>query len=105
MDASHRGGPQGFVMFEEESVLIFPDYAGNDHFNTLGNLALDPRAGLLFVDFRKGSLLQLSGRAEVVWGAPDQERFPDAKRLVRFEIERAVEQSMVLPMRWQRDER
>ena len=56
MDASHRGGQPGFVQVESDRRLVFPDYAGNNHYNTIGNLVLDPRAGLLFVDFEQGSL-------------------------------------------------
>ncbi|MDJ0869542.1 MAG: pyridoxamine 5'-phosphate oxidase family protein [Myxococcota bacterium] len=100
MDASHRGGPPGFVRVDEEQELVFPDYAGNNHFNTLGNLVLDPRAGLLFVDFARGSLLQLTGRVEIDWSEPDQDRFPGARRLVRFQVEEVVEQTRVLPLRW-----
>jgi len=100
MDASHRGGAPGFVHFEGEGVLVFPDFAGNNHFNTLGNLVLDPRAGLLFVDFTRGSLLQLTGRTEVDWARPDAERYPGAQRLVRFTIEEVVEQARVLPLRF-----
>ena len=61
MDASHRGGERGFVRVVDEGRLEFPDYAGNNHFNTIGNLVLDPRAGFLFVDFETGGLLQLTG--------------------------------------------
>jgi ferredoxin-NADP reductase len=70
MDASHRGGEPGFVRVEGERHLVFPDYAGNNHFNTIGNLLLEPRAGLLFVDFETGSLLQLTGRIEIDWDSP-----------------------------------
>jgi len=42
MDASHRGGERGFVRVLDETRLQFPDYAGNNHFNTIGNLVLDP---------------------------------------------------------------
>jgi predicted pyridoxine 5'-phosphate oxidase superfamily flavin-nucleotide-binding protein len=66
-DASHRGGRPGFVRVVDHSTLLFPDYPGNNMFNTLGNLAGHPRAGLLFVDFEGGGLLQLSGRAELFW--------------------------------------
>ncbi len=66
-DASHRGGRPGFVRVPDERTLRFPDYPGNNMFNTLGNLAGHPRAGLLFVDFAGGDLLQLTGRAQVVW--------------------------------------
>jgi hypothetical protein len=64
-DASHRGGRPGFVRLLSPDRLAFEDYAGNGMFNTLGNLVENPRAGLLFVDFESGDLLQLAGRAEV----------------------------------------
>ena len=50
-DASHRGGNPGFVHVIGEDLLLFPDYTGNMMFQTLGNLTVDPRAGLLFNDF------------------------------------------------------
>ncbi|OBI82955.1 pyridoxamine 5'-phosphate oxidase family protein [Mycobacterium sp. 1245805.9] len=68
-DASHRGGPPGFVRVADGS-LWWPDYPGNNMFNSFGNLAADPSAALLFIDFRTGITLQLSGRATVRWGGP-----------------------------------
>jgi predicted pyridoxine 5'-phosphate oxidase superfamily flavin-nucleotide-binding protein len=64
-DASHRGGFPGFVRVLEDGQLVFPDYPGNAMFNTLGNLAGYPQAGLLFVDFATGDVLQVSGRARL----------------------------------------
>ncbi|HET7293227.1 MAG TPA: pyridoxamine 5'-phosphate oxidase family protein [Vicinamibacteria bacterium] len=64
-DASHRGGFPGFVRVLARDRLAFDDYPGNGMFNTLGNLVAQPRAGLLFVDFATGGVLQLTGRAEV----------------------------------------
>ena len=78
-DVSHRGGPRGFVKVEPGGTLLIPDYAGNGMFNTLGNLTVDPHAGLIFPDFAAGSALQLSGRAEILWDAPE--------RAWRFHIE------------------
>jgi predicted pyridoxine 5'-phosphate oxidase superfamily flavin-nucleotide-binding protein len=66
-DASHRGGRPGFVRVRHQRTLEFPDYPGNNMFNTLGNLAGHPRAGLLFVDFERGDVLQVTGRAEILW--------------------------------------
>jgi ferredoxin-NADP reductase/predicted pyridoxine 5'-phosphate oxidase superfamily flavin-nucleotide-binding protein len=100
MDASHRGGQPGFVRVEDEHHLVFPDYAGNNHYNTLGNLLLDPRAGLVFVDFARGSLLQLTGRATIQWKATDLDRFPGARRMIAYELEEAVEVEGALPLRW-----
>jgi uncharacterized protein len=63
-DASHRGGRPGFVEWRDGSLWI-PDYPGNSMFNTLGNLRLHPRAGLLFVDFGASQTLQLTGTTAI----------------------------------------
>lgn len=68
-DASHRGGPPGFVRVEN-GRLWWPDYPGNNMFNTLGNLDLDPTAAVLFPDFATGRTLHLSGRAALRWTSP-----------------------------------
>jgi uncharacterized protein len=65
-DASHRGGPVGFVRVEDGG-LWWPDYPGNNMFNSLGNLTADPAASLLFLDFSTGHTLHLSGRAVTEW--------------------------------------
>jgi predicted pyridoxine 5'-phosphate oxidase superfamily flavin-nucleotide-binding protein len=70
-DASHRGGPAGFVRADAHAVS-WPDFPGNNMFNSMGNLAVDPAAALLFVDFATGRTVQLSGAAVVQWD--DDER-------------------------------
>ena len=65
-DTSHKGGTPGFVRVED-GRLWWPDYPGNNLFNSFGNLAVDPSAALLFLDFATGATLQLSGTAEVDW--------------------------------------
>src|SRR5262249_53536952 len=66
VDVSHRGGDRGFVRIDADGGLTIPDFAGNQFFNTLGNLMTNPVAGLVFADFDTGALLQISGRAEVM---------------------------------------
>lgn len=70
-DASHRGGDPGFVRATATSVS-WPDYPGNNMFNTLGNLAVNPRCGLLFVDFDEGRTLQITGEARIVWDGTER---------------------------------
>ena len=65
-DASHRGGSPGFVRVAG-GRLWWPDYPGNNMFNSLGNLAVDPAAALMFIDFFSGRTLQLSGAGDVRW--------------------------------------
>ncbi len=64
-DASHRGGPAGFVRIQDDRTLWWPDYPGNNMFNSLGNLTVEPAAALLFVDFVTGRTLHLSGQARL----------------------------------------
>ena len=37
-DISHRGGPPGFVQLNALDVLTWPDYIGNNFFQTLGEV-------------------------------------------------------------------
>jgi predicted pyridoxine 5'-phosphate oxidase superfamily flavin-nucleotide-binding protein len=103
-DASHRGGLPGFVRVEGDRRLVWPDYSGNAMFNTLGNLAVDPKAGLLFIDFEKGSTLQVSGRAEIIWDEGRAAEFAGAERVVEFDVEEVVETRGALPLRWRLEE-
>lgn len=102
VDVSHRGGQAGFVRVEGNRLTI-PDFAGNLHFNTLGNLLLNPRAGLLFIDFSTGDVLQLSGRTEVILDGPQIAAFQGAERLWTFEVEKAVRRPGALALRWRFD--
>lgn len=99
-DASHRGGQPGFVRFLDESTVEFPDYSGNTMFNTLGNIATVPNAGLLFVDFEGGGTLQITGEARTVWDADRAGAFAGAERVVEFGIEEVVEIPAAVPLRW-----
>jgi uncharacterized protein len=92
LDVSHRGGPAGFVHVDRQGRLHLPDYAGNTFFNTLGNLQLEPRCGLLFVDFASGERLQLAAHGEVVW-LHDQ-------RFVRLRVRSARHLRGGLPLRF-----
>ena len=102
VDVSHRGGQAGFVQVQG-NLLTIPDFAGNLHFNTLGNLLLNPRAGLLFIDFNSGDLLHLSGRTEIILEGPQVEAFQGAERLWTFEVERVVRRPAALALRWRFD--
>jgi len=97
-DASHRGGMPGFIQVEGNR-LVWPDYAGNLMFNTLGNIAVHPRAGLAIPDFDSGSLLQLTGRAAIDWEPSRVAAVAGAERLVELLVEDVVEIAGVLPGR------
>ena len=100
VDVSHRGGQAGFVRVEGD-CLTLPDFAGNLHFNTLGNLLLNPRAGLLLIDFATGELLQLSGSTRLILDGPEIQAFQGAERLWQLQVERLVRRPAALALRWQ----
>lgn len=98
VDASHRGGNPGFIQVLSASQLRIPDYAGNGMFNTLGNFAINPRAGLIIPDFESGRILQLTGHAEILWDNDDPENTTGGtKRYWDFTIDRWVETENALP--------
>jgi predicted pyridoxine 5'-phosphate oxidase superfamily flavin-nucleotide-binding protein len=96
-DVSHRGGRPGFVAVQGDTLVV-PDFAGNRYFNTLGNLLGEPRAGLLFVDFASGDLLQLQGRVAIDWHPASGPA--GTERLWRVEIERGWRRRGALPFSW-----
>lgn len=101
LDVSHRGGPAGFVHAGEDGWLTIPDFVGNRFFNTLGNIAVNPRAGLTFPDFSTGGLLQMTGEAELLTEAPDGVPPDGAERYWRFRPRRIVWRADALPIRYE----
>jgi hypothetical protein len=99
LDVSHRGGRPGFVDVQGDALAV-PDFRGNRYFNTLGNLLGDPRAGLLFVDFATGDLLQLQGRVTIDWTDRAAASVTGAQRSWRFDIERGWRRPGALPFDW-----
>lgn len=103
VDVSHRGGEPGFVHAEpiaQGVVLSLPDYPGNQFFNTLGNLALHPLAGLLVVDYEGGGLLHIAARAELLWDDAARAPWPGAQRVLQLTVLNALWRPGVLPWRW-----
>ncbi|MEU4625781.1 pyridoxamine 5'-phosphate oxidase family protein [Actinoplanes sp. NPDC023801] len=98
-DASHRGGRPGFVTVDG-GRLTWPEYVGNAMYMTLGNLLLDPRCGLLFLDWEAGRTLHLTGRARIDDDPVRAATVPGAQRLIDFDVERVVEIDGGLPFAW-----
>lgn len=101
IDVSHRGGPPGFLIPEDDQTLLWPDYRGNYFFNTFGNIELDPRCGLLILDFETGDTIQLTGTAEVLWDFQhDDPVFEGAQRSVRFHLGYGIHARSAMPFAW-----
>jgi len=100
VDVSHRGGAPGFVLPLGEGELAVPDFDGNRFFNTLGNLLLQPAAGLLFIDFESGDLLHVQVRGHIETDGAVMARMPPVERWLRFEVTGALRRRAALPLRW-----
>jgi uncharacterized protein len=104
VDVSHRGGRPGFVRVQRGAdgvdVLTVPDFAGNNMFNTLGNLALHPRAGLLFIDFARGDRLHIAADARVLWDGDELAAFAGALRLLQFRVREVLRISGAPRLAW-----
>ncbi len=65
LDCSPRGDPPGFVRVRDERTLLMPDRRGNNRLDTLRNLVVDPRIGLLFLVPGIGVTLRVNGTVEL----------------------------------------
>lgn len=65
LDCSPRGDPAGFVRVEDERTLLMPDRRGNNRLDSLRNLVVDPRVGLLFLVPGVGVTLRVNGTARL----------------------------------------
>ena len=87
-DVSYKGGVPGFVRVVDEQTLAFPDYDGNGMFKSLGNILVNPKVGLLFIDFAHPNRMRVNGTASVSADDPLLADFPGAVQVVRVRAER-----------------
>ncbi|MDH6703713.1 putative pyridoxine 5'-phosphate oxidase superfamily flavin-nucleotide-binding protein [Kitasatospora sp. MAA19] len=100
VDASHRGGFPGFLQAVAPDRLRWPEYPGNSMFLTLGNLELDPRAGLLLPDWETGGALLVTGEARTDWSAEARQAAPGAERTVELTVTGVLELADAAPLTW-----
>jgi uncharacterized protein len=100
-DASHRGGFPGFVKVISSNAIAFPDYSGNNMFNTLGNIYVNPQVGLIFINFEESSTLQITGRAKILWDTEIVSSFLGAERVILLRIDQVLESSENGSMQWE----
>jgi predicted pyridoxine 5'-phosphate oxidase superfamily flavin-nucleotide-binding protein len=82
-DCSYKGGLPGFVRVLDEHTLAIPDYDGNGMYRTWGNVLVNPRVGLLFLDFEKPRRIRINGTAQLLEDDPLRAEFPGAVFIVR----------------------
>jgi uncharacterized protein len=80
---SYKGGDPGFVRVLDERTIAFPVYDGNGMYLTAGNALVNPRVGLLFIDFERRRRMRLNGVASVADDDPLLAEYPEAQLVVR----------------------
>ena len=87
---SYKGGDPGFVRVLDERTLAFPNYDGNGMYLSMGNLAVNPHVGMLFIDFvsARPSRLRLNGLASIDERDPLLDAYPEAQFVVRVRARR-----------------
>jgi len=82
---SYKGGEPGFVRVLDEHTLAFPNYDGNGMYLSMGNLAVNPHVGMLFIDFvsKTPSRLRLNGIASIDEHDELLPAYPEAQFVVR----------------------
>lgn len=82
-DCSYKGGLPGFVRVVDEATLEIPDYDGNGMYRSWGNVRVNPRIALLFIDFEAPQRLRVNGSAEVILDPAACAAHPGAAFVVR----------------------
>jgi len=80
---SYKGGEVGFVRVIDSNTIAFPVYDGNGMFVSMGNIAVNPSVGLLFIDFESGTRLRFNGVASIEHDDPLIEAYAGAQFVVR----------------------
>lgn len=65
LDCSPRGDPAGFVRVADERTVLIPDRRGNNRLDTLRNIVVDGRIGLLFLIPGVNVTLRVNGTAQL----------------------------------------
>jgi predicted pyridoxine 5'-phosphate oxidase superfamily flavin-nucleotide-binding protein len=87
-DCSYKGGMPGFVRVVDPQTLAFPSYDGNGMFRTLGNVMVNPKVGLLFIDFERPNRMRVNGMASLHDDDELLAAFEGAQLVVRVTAER-----------------
>lgn len=88
-DVSYKGGRPGFVRCLDRRTIAFPSYDGNGMFRSLGNVLVNERVALLFVNFEQPDRLRVLGTASVAEVDPLLSTWEGAQAVVRITVVRA----------------
>jgi uncharacterized protein len=89
----HRGGRPGFLRVLSPTALAFADYKGNRQLLSTGNLTVNDRVTLFFMDYPQRTRLKILGHARV----EDARQHPElVAQLAEAEVRRLVERLFLI---------
>ena len=100
LDAWVQSGRPGFVRAADNRTLLFPNFPGGHIVNEAGNLACDPRTGLLFLNFEHGSTLQVTGCMQAISDPGWVVQFDGACAVVEFSLDEVIYTERATTLRW-----
>lgn len=83
---SYKGGEKGLVKVVDANTLAFPSYDGNGMYLSAGNMTINNKVGLLFIDFENPHRLRIYGEASVANDDPLLAEYNDAQLIIRIKI-------------------
>ncbi|KAH8705026.1 putative oxidoreductase [Talaromyces proteolyticus] len=90
MDTNYRGGPSGFVRVisntSDGAVLVYPEYSGNRLYQSLGNMVINHRAGIVFPDFETGNALYITATTEIFIGEDADAILPRSNLVIKMTV-------------------
>ncbi|KAL8970566.1 MAG: hypothetical protein Q9183_001457 [Haloplaca sp. 2 TL-2023] len=94
MGTNYRGGPRGFIrVFQNDdsgTILVYPEYSGNRLYQTLGNLSVTPKAGIVVPDLDNGDVLYMTATTEILIGKDAATLLPRSNLAVKALIQGAT---------------
>ena len=83
---SYKGGDPGFVRVIDEKTIAFPNYDGNGMFLSAGNMLVNPRVGMLFIDLEEQDRMRVNGIAEISSEPSMLALFPGAQFVIKVTV-------------------
>ncbi|MBV1863663.1 MAG: pyridoxamine 5'-phosphate oxidase family protein [Rhodobacteraceae bacterium] len=89
-NTSASGRPQALLLIADSRSILFPDFAGNGFYNSLGNIHQNPHIGLLFIDFQDQRRARINGQASIASPtASTTELWPEAQAIIHVDVKEA----------------
>ncbi len=94
-DVSPRGGPAGQLLVLDDRRVAFPDLSGNNLLDSLTNLVMNPRAGLLVLRPGTDETLRIDGTVELSTAPELLQRWDEKVRRPKLAVVITVEHTFI----------